>query len=113
MKKKITSILLCLSIIAAFIPAAMADNVPVTVPDLTLANDNGTITTEYSGENGGEGDLLILAEYGLSGALKSIQTTGAEKRCKADNDQAERTNIQGICYEFRHNGALVRQRVLR
>ena len=79
MKRKITSILLCLSIIAAFIPAAMADTAPIVIPDLIITNNDGTITAEYSGESGGEGDLLILAEYGLSGALKSMQTTDAVK----------------------------------
>ncbi|MBQ3462412.1 MAG: hypothetical protein IJH36_04750, partial [Clostridia bacterium] len=74
MKKKITSILLCLSIIITFVPMVLADTEP-----LTLTNESGTITAVYSGVNGGEGDLVILAEYGLSGALKTMQTTDAVK----------------------------------
>ena len=75
MKKKLMSILLCLSITAAIMPAAWADNVPA----LTLTNNDGTITAVYSGANGGAGDQIILAEYGLSGALKNMQTTDAVK----------------------------------
>ncbi|MBQ6530539.1 MAG: hypothetical protein IJI39_06430, partial [Clostridia bacterium] len=75
MKKKIISILLSFSIIAAIMPAAWADNVPA----LTLTNNDGTITAVYSGANGGAGDQIILAEYGLSGALKTMQTTDAVK----------------------------------
>ncbi|MBR0469683.1 MAG: hypothetical protein IJJ55_00550, partial [Clostridia bacterium] len=75
MKRKITCILLSFSIIASIMPAAWAD----TVPALTLTNEDGTITAVYSGANGGTGDQIILAEYGLSGALKSMQTTDAVK----------------------------------
>ncbi|MBR0089904.1 MAG: hypothetical protein IJP94_08705, partial [Clostridia bacterium] len=74
MKKKITSILLCLSIIITFVPMVLADTEP-----LTLTNESGTITAVYSGANGGAGDQIILAEYGLSGALKNMQTTDAAK----------------------------------
>ena len=79
MKRRIISILLSLGIIATILPAALADTVPIVIPDLIITNNDGIITAEYSGDKGGAGDLLILAEYGLSGALKSMQTTAAVK----------------------------------
>ena len=80
MKKKIISILLSFSIIAAIMPAAWAD----TVPALTLTNEDGTITAVYSGANGGTG---IRPAFYLNSAVNFIKGNGSsEEPYKLIND---------------------------
>ena len=82
MRKRLTSLLLCLSIIISLTPIAFAGTSKSAAASITLTNENGIITAEFKGNNGKSGDMLILAEYGLSGALKNIQTADAVKGAK-------------------------------
>ena len=82
MRKRLTSLLLCLSIIISLTPIAFAGTSKSAAASITLTNENGIITAELKGNNGKSGDMLILAECGLSGALKNIQTADAVKGAK-------------------------------